>query len=267
MPRDASVIRNSIAIGHRQPRRTLRIAILADLHACWPFMTLDRVTHLVRQTNALEADVICLLGDYAGHVLGGKALKSDVVAGALSELTAPLGVYAVFGNHDWRDDPRAQAERRPTHWHGAFTDAGLTCLNNAVVRLPAPLGDVQVAGLDSQRAFYKKWKRNGGTAHDMAAVARDLNPTDPVILLAHEPDIFPALPDCIDLTLSGHTHGGQIAPFGQPIIVPSKFGRRFAYGHHSEGPKQLVVSAGLGYSGLPIRIGRPPEINLIAVSL
>ena len=82
-----------------------------------------------------------------------------------------------------------------------------------------------------------------------------------MLLLAHEPDIFPRVPSRVALTLSGHTHGGQIRlPFIWPAFVPSKYGARFAYGHVVENDRHLIVSGGLGTSIVPARLGVPPEI-------
>jgi hypothetical protein len=84
---------------------------------------------------------------------------------------------------------------------------------------------------------------------------------DPVILMVHEPDIFPRVPPRVALTLAGHTHGGQIKlPMMQPLWVPSEFGARFAYGHIVEQDRHMIVSGGLGTSFVPLRLGVPPEI-------
>ena len=85
----------------------------------------------------------------------------------------------------------------------------------------------------------------------------------PVILLAHEPDIFPQVPSRVALTLSGHTHGGQVRLFGYSPVVPSDYGNRYAYGPVEETGRHLVVSGGLGYSGIPVRFGVPPEITVV----
>ncbi len=82
----------------------------------------------------------------------------------------------------------------------------------------------------------------------------------PVVLLAHEPDIFPKVPWRVSLTLSGHTHGGQVRVFGYSPVVPSNFGNRYAYGHVVEDDRNLIVSGGLGFSGMPVRFGVRPEI-------
>ena len=81
------------------------------------------------------------------------------------------------------------------------------------------------------------------------------------MLLAHEPDIFPHVPERVSLTLAGHTHGGQIRiPFIWPQFVPSHYGARFAYGHIVESGRHMIVSGGLGTSVIPARLGVPPEI-------
>ena len=91
----------------------------------------------------------------------------------------------------------------------------------------------------------------------MAQIGTD----DPVLLLAHEPDIFPRVSSRVALTLSGHTHGGQIRlPLIWPAFIPSRYGARFAYGHVVENDRHLIVSGGLGTSIVPARLGVPPEI-------
>jgi hypothetical protein len=88
----------------------------------------------------------------------------------------------------------------------------------------------------------------------------------PVVLLAHEPDIFAKGNARVALQLSGHTHGGQIRFGPWAPVVPSRFGSRFAYGHVIEEDRHLVVSGGLGCSGIPIRFGVPPEITVVDLS-
>jgi predicted MPP superfamily phosphohydrolase len=82
--------------------------------------------------------------------------------------------------------------------------------------------------------------------------------------LTHNPDIFPSVPAQVNLTLAGHTHGGQVSlPFFGPIIVPSKYGVRYARGHIVEDGKHLFVSPGIGTSILPVRFLTPPEISVL----
>ncbi|MCC1493287.1 metallophosphoesterase [Cognatishimia sp. F0-27] len=253
------------------PRRAvavprLRIALFTDLHACTRVMEGPRIDALVDQTNALGADMILLLGDYSGHLFGCKPLEPADVAARLARLTAPSGVFAVFGNHDWRDDPGAIATLSPTVWHSAFDAAGIATLNNATTALTHDGIPFTLAGLDSQRVAKPFWGKEWTGADDLPAVAAALDPERFTLLMAHEPDIFPELPGHVDLTVCGHTHGGQIAPFGKPLVVPSRFGTRYAYGRFVSGTRQMVVSGGLGYTDIPVRIGRPPEITLLDIA-
>lgn len=248
------------------PAPQLRIALVADLHACWPWMTTHHIGAIVDQTNALQVDLIVLLGDYAGHVWGSRPLNPADVTRELSRLKAPLGAHAIMGNHDWKDDAQARRSRQgPTHWHHAFDAAGLSCLHNRTVQIDVDGTSFTLAGLDSQRAFSNGLLKGFSGADDLPAIAPQLDPNQFTILLAHEPDIFPDLETHIDLTLCGHMHAGQISPFGRALVAPSKFGTRYAYGLYKSGTRQMVVSGGLGYSGPPLRIGAPPEITLVEI--
>ncbi|NRB04376.1 MAG: metallophosphoesterase [Rhodobacteraceae bacterium] len=244
----------------------LRIAMVADLHACTRFMDEARVAQIVQQTQALNADLICLMGDYPGHLRFSKPLAPQVVARHLAELEAPMGVFAVFGNHDWHNDPVAKTARASrTKWHDAFEAAGLTTLVNTHVTLNANGVPLTLAGVDSQRAYHSKFQPVLG-ADDLPAALTGSDPQTFAILLAHEPDLFPTLPGHVDLMLSGHMHGGQIRPFGRALYAPSRFGTRYAYGHYVERAQQLVVSGGLGYSSIPLRWGMPSELTLVELS-
>ena len=99
--------------------------------------------------------------------------------------------------------------------------------------------------------------------HDLPRTLAAIRDDAPAILLAHEPDIFPSVPQRVALTLSGHTHGGQVRCFGYSPVVPSRYGNRFAYGHVVENGRHLIVSGGLGTSIAPVRFGVPPEIVVV----
>lgn len=173
-------------------------------------------------------------------------------------MRAPLGVYAILGNHDWSSDPQAQATRRsPIAVERALTDVGIRVLSNEVVRLTHPDRAFWLAGLGDQKAFPHE---PVGGVDDLAATVHLLTDDEPAILLAHEPDIFATAPARFALTLSGHTHGGQVKILGRTPVVPSRFGNRYAYGHIVEDDRHLIVSGGLGVSLLPFRIGVPPEV-------
>jgi predicted MPP superfamily phosphohydrolase len=122
--------------------------------------------------------------------------------------------------------------------------------------------DFWLAGLEDQLALLRKDKGIVGL-DDLPATLAQVTDGAPVILLAHEPDIFPKVPARVALTLSGHTHGGQFRLFGWSPVVPSRYGNRYAYGHVHEKGRSLVVSGGIGCSILPVRFGVPPEITLV----
>lgn len=239
--------------------RGLRIAALADLHASRIWMTSDRIKKIVAQTNALKPDVIVLLGDFVSgfELARWTELPAPAWCAPLSRLSAPLGTFAVLGNHDcWRGGEIIR---------DSLEKAGIPVLHNVAARFRTEAGArFWLAGLGAQHA--RKLGRGRFEGQD------DLDGTmeqidggmDPVILLAHEPDIFPQVPDRVDLTLSGHTHGGQVRfPLVGAPYVPSRYGQRYAYGHRQESGRQLIVSGGLGCTGLPLRFGVAPEIVLV----
>lgn len=252
---------------------TLSIAVIADLHAGGPAMPLGRIEAIVEATNALGADTVVLLGDFAAsHKFKGRPIAPQDWAKALAQLRAPLGVHAVLGNHDWWDDLAAQRKLAgPVHGRRVLEKNGIPVYENAVVRLAKDGQHFWLAGLGDQLAFIRRrragaWRSFQGV-DDLAGTLGQVTDAAPVILLAHEPDIFPRVPSRVALTLSGHTHGGQVRLFGYSPMVPSRFGNRFAYGHIVENNRHLIVSGGLGCSILPVRMGVPPEIVLVDVAV
>ena len=245
----------------------VRAVVFADLHAGNPSMTLHRVESLVELANGLGGDVILLLGDYSvSHPFHTGKISLADIAMALAGLKAPLGVHAVLGNHDWWEDTQAQRlGRGPIRTRRALEAAEIPVYENDVVRLTKGHQDFWLAGLGDQWAFRGPNSPHLDGVDDLPATRAKLTGEAPVILLAHEPDIFPHVPDRIALTISGHTHGGQVNLFGWTPIVPSKYGSRYVYGHIVEDRRDLVVSGGLGCSVIPVRFGRPPEIVVIDI--
>ncbi len=238
--------------------KILRIGVIADLHACDPWMSSDRVEAIVAAANALQPDMFVLLGDFVEglHGMWASALPMDRWAGPLGELESPLGSYAILGNHDWWVDAsatRAALEAR----HIPVME------NDALLIERADGSSFWLGGLGDQLA--DKATKTG--VDDLDGLTERV-PDDgrPAILMVHEPDIFPEISARFGLTLAGHTHGGQIRlPVLGRFPVASDYGQRYAYGHIAEDTRQLVISGGLGVSGLPVRLGVPPEINLVTV--
>ncbi|HEV2156944.1 metallophosphoesterase [Bradyrhizobium sp.] len=263
------VLRLNVTRYHPTPRQwpadfPLKIAVIADIHACDPWMSLERIEAIVDRTNALKADIIVLLGDYvAGVRRVTRIIPSSEWAKVLAGLKAPLGVHAVMGNHDYWDDKTVQQiGQGPTVAHRALEAAGIPVYENDAVRLTKDGRPFWLAGLGDQLAYfpaqrYRRMVRFG--ADDLAGTLAKIADDAPVILLAHEPDVALRVPGRVALQLSGHTHGGQIRLLGWSPAVSPKHGIRLAYGHFRL-KCDLIVSGGLGCSVMPVRFGVPPEI-------
>src|SRR5712672_2842053 len=186
----------------------LTVAVIADLHACDPWMSIDRIHGIVERTNALGADVIVLLGDYvAGHRHVTRLIPAGEWAPVLAGLKAPLGVHAILGNHDWWEDKTVQQQGQgPTNARRALEAAGIPVYENDARRLSKDGRPFWLAGLGDQLAYvparrFRPVRRIG--VDDLAATLAKVTDTAPVILLAHEPDIAVRVPARVALQLSG----------------------------------------------------------------
>lgn len=222
----------------------LRVAVLADLHTGAPHVDEDKVARLVREINRTRADLVVLLGDYVDPTVAfGTSVSPEAVAAELGRLRAPLGVVAVLGNHDWAHFGERMGR--------CLRDAGVTVLENEALRVRDGLWVAGVGAETESRA-------------DPAAALAEVPADEAVLLLSHNPDTFVRVPDRVALTLSGHTHAGQVAlPYLRAFYIPSRFGERFAQGHLVERGRHLFVSAGVGTSRLPVRFLAPPEIVVL----
>ncbi|QEE42317.1 MULTISPECIES: metallophosphoesterase [unclassified Methylobacterium] len=246
----------------------LRIAVLTDFHAHPRCMGVDAITEVVARTNALEPDLTVLLGDYGSQSRG--AVPFETVAGCLSGLQAKRGLYAIQGNHDWGDDRVALWRGHgPTRSERALRAAGIVFLENAAVRLDVPT-PLWLVGIESEATPGRPLapdQLDRQRSEILAQVLRGVPADGAAILLAHEPDLFATgLDPRIVLTLSGHTHGGQVRILGWSPWIPSRYGLRYAHGHIVESERDLIVSAGLGshfVAGRPLRLGIPPEIVVV----
>ncbi|GEO98057.1 metallophosphoesterase [Methylobacterium haplocladii] len=245
------------------PGLTLRIAVIADVHVCEPWMPLDRVAEIVAATNALASDLILLLGDYpGGWRVSWKRVALTDFARVVEGFRAPLGVHAILGNHDWWEDRDALGARRgPVEARRVLEARGIPVMENDAVRLVKDGRPFWVAGLADQQPF--KPLRDMRSLADIPGTLAKITDDAPAILMAHEPEIFPTIPDRFALTLSGHTHGGQVRVFGHSPFVAGYHDPRYIYGHIVEGRRHLVISGGLGVSNVGVRFGVPPEIVLI----
>jgi uncharacterized protein len=249
---------------------TLKIAAIADVHACHPWMSLAHIETIVAHTNALQPDIIVMLGDYvAGHRYLIGRIEAPEWAAVLAGLKAPLGVHAILGNHDYWDDHSVQrAGHGAPAARRALEAVGIPVYENVAVRLSKDGQPFWLAGLGDQLAYwparrFRPVPRIG--VDDLKATLAKVTDDAPVILLAHEPDVAMRVPSRVALQLSGHTHGGQVRLLGWSPVVPSRYGNKFAYGH-ARTACDVIVSGGLGCSIVPVRIGVPPEIVQVTVS-
>lgn len=241
-PRFLIVRRYAVGKGER----SLKIAFLSDIHV-GPYKRSAWVRKLVERTHALAPDLILLGGDFL-HEAGSDAVELE----PLKDLRAPLGVYAILGNHD---EYKASKEA-----HAWFGSSGIPLLEN---RSHRPKDGVSVAGADDD------WY--GHT--DLEAAFKDLPPDDLAVVMLHNPDLAPHAAKLLQgragatVFFSGHAHGGQIRlPFvGAVPPLPHHLGRKYDMGLFAFDGIPLVLGAGAGESGPRARLFCPPEIVLVTM--
>lgn len=234
----------------------LRIAFVSDIHA-GPYYSNDRVNALVAQINAAHPDLILLGGDYATDSDSAVAFFESGPA-----FSAPLGVYAVPGNHD-----RVMPESNFPRLLQAMREAGVTPLSNAIAPIQVEGQFIYLAGIDDYAVGHP----------DIEGVAAATSASDFTIFLTHNPDAIPKAQvardsrgqtQWADLILCGHTHGGQVTVFGQRALfedINHETGERFRSGWKREENADILISNGVGTSFLPVRFFARPEIHLITL--
>lgn len=242
----------------------LKVAIISDLHICLPWTPPAALRRIVDRVNDLSPDLILLPGDFiADSNLPARHVPADVIVAELCRLRAPLGMAAVLGNHDWWDCKLARETSFTRNSVAEALEASpITLLSNASISANHGGGKFWIAGIDSQEA--RKHLKEPGF-EDPDAAFFDVPAGAPAILMAHEPDYFAKGDPRAFLQISGHTHGGQANLFGWRPMTPSAHGGRYAWGHIREADRHLIVSGGIGYSGVPMRILQPPEITLVTL--
>ena len=223
-------------------RSPVRVAWLVDLHF-GPFIREGSVAAWVDATLAEAPDLILLGGDLVDY-----RAPDDVspLLRQLARLRAPLGVYAVWGNHEFARYPDPRDLER---FRLALADAGVTLLLNRGVDLSE---DLHLVGLDADRV--------GPRRLESALAARPAGSA--CVLATHKPDMLPRIPPEVDLTLLGHTHGGQvILPGIGPLFLRTDLGRVGMAGW-VRAPALGYVSRGLGVVHVPLRIACPAELTL-----
>lgn len=227
----------------------LRIAVIADLHAGSPHIGTEKIDRVVALANGVKPDLILLTGDYmVQDVVGGTPMAPETFVPHLARLKAPLGVYAVLGNHDrWEDWP---------HIIKVFEAHGIGMLEDAAASVRHRGRVLNVVGISDY----------GSGPHDYGQALSNVPRGETAICFTHSPDVFPELPATCALTIAGHTHGGQVwLPLVGRMVVPSMYGRRYAIGLIQENGKLLFVSSGIGTSIIPVRFHVPPEVSILDI--
>jgi predicted MPP superfamily phosphohydrolase len=221
-----------------------RIVQISDLH-CGPFASGRRVAGWVAAANRLDPDLMAVTGDL---IASGSAYV-ETVARALGGLRARDGAFAAMGNHDYFGDGEAMV--------AALEAAGLNVLRNRGVELRRDRAAIWLAGVDDT------WTRR----HDIGRALAARPPGMAAVLLAHDPALFPdAAQHGVDLVLSGHTHGGQVAvPLLARKLNLARLMTRFTNDVYRLGTSTLYVNRGLGTTGPPVRLAVAPEIAVLTL--
>lgn len=224
-------------------RPTVRVVLLTDLHVSWPGNSQARLIETVARVNAARPDLILIAGDFVTNASFVRRASVGDATAPLSALRARLGVVAVPGNND-------EAVRQPLA--ARLSELGITVLENRALRR-GPLG---IIGLDDH-----------ATGHlNVAAAMTSYRQTGGwPVFLSHSPYSVWVLPPGGGLVLAGHTHCGQISlPVVGGIMTPRPL-RRYDCGTVRDGDRVTIVSAGLGISILPLRLGAPPDYWVVDI--
>jgi len=220
-----------------------RIGQLSDVH-CGPHVPEEKVAGWVARLNGLGLDLVTVTGDLITH----GSSHVEAVARALGGLRAKDGAFACMGNHDYFTDGE--------HLVRELERNGLSVLRNRGVVVERGGARLYVAGVDDT------WT----SRHDLARALAARPEGAPTVLLAHDPDLFPqAQARGVELTLSGHTHGGQLAVPGVRRLSLARFITRWTAGLYRQGRSWLYVNRGAGTTGPPVRLGAPPELAVITL--
>jgi predicted MPP superfamily phosphohydrolase len=243
-PRRLVVERHTLSFPDLPPELDgLKVVHLSDLHRGVAVGQAE-IERAVELANALRPDLVLLTGDY---VTLGRHYAAPCAA-ALSGLRAPLGRFAVLGNHDhWASTERVIAE---------LQHAGITVLRNQSQPIGRRGADLWVVGVDD--AFVHR--------HDPEAALRGVPAPAFKIALVHVPDLADEIArHPVQLQLSGHSHGGQVClPGIGPLLLP-RMGQKYPMGHRRVGRLQLYTSRGVGRIPPAVRLFCPPEVALLTL--
>ncbi len=260
-PRLFVVVEETLAVPNWSPDLNgFRVVAITDIHAGSNYAPEERIRYMVEQTNAQNADIVVLLGDYVSEAKFDRNARSKpygtdrtelrmpvaTIADILGGLRAKYGVYAVIGNHDeYHNAPKITAE---------FERVGITVLENDVAEIAVNGEKINLWGIEDL------WKNRKVPVEAFDAIADKKN----IIAITHNPDSLLQLPDRVSLMFAGHSHGGQLNwPIFGPIAVFND--KRFMDGHSVVDGKHVYVTSGVGTSVIPFRFRVPPEIAVVTI--
>jgi hypothetical protein len=229
-----------------------RIAQLSDIHI-GPFMPVNDIAKYVARVNELKPDLVALTGDFVTW----KASPAGAVVDALSELKAPFGIFGCMGNHErW-----ARVEASITR---LFAERGARMLRQENAQIESAGERLNLIGVDYQVLPIRGAPRDGTVNQYLEGVDALMLPDTANILLSHNPNTFDRAAELgIDLSVAGHTHGGQITmEYVSPSLSPARLITPYVRGWFQKGQSQLYVNRGIGTIFSPVRFGSPPEITV-----
>ncbi len=222
----------------------LRILQISDVHA-GPYMGVERMAGIKDLATRLSPDMMIFTGDQMDR----RESDAELFAEGFAGISAPMGVWGILGNHDHFIDPKM------SEW--ALRAAGIEPLINDGVTFDRGGSRIALIGLEDLNA-------GGDRAPDFSVIAR--YPTSYRICLSHQPQSWHRVVAAgAHLTLSGHTHGGQIALTGR-YLNAARFSTRYIAGPYRREESFLYVSRGVGVGAVPVRVGAPPEIDLLTLA-
>jgi uncharacterized protein len=233
-----------------------RILQLSDIHIS-AFMSAEEIRKNVAIANQLKADLVVLTGDF---VTWEEAMEGAVVQ-ALSSLKAPFGVFGCLGNHENLTQTGDSITR-------LFAMEGIQVLRQAHVPIRTGGESINLIGVDFQSLFGGRYDPLWPPQAYLQGVERLMSPDTANILLSHNPNTFDRAAELgIDLSLAGHTHGGQVNfEFIHPALSPARLITPYVRGWFQKRDAQLYVNRGIGTLGVPARFGSPPEISVFELT-
>jgi hypothetical protein len=255
-PRSIVVNQNTVELT-KNPKVSMRAAVISDFHV-GPYKKADFIEKIVTQTLELKPDIVLLGGDFGF----GSTIDELQYLEPLKNLKAPLGVFAVLGNHDYGySDPLPSGAKNDETRAAAVTDAlkklGIKVLINESEFITKNGRTIYLIGVDE--LFTNR-----------AEIPFQVAP-HPSVILSHNPDIIAKASDIgIDLVIAGHTHGGQIRlPFIGPVpTIPTELGRNFTHGLYNFGKNtQMYITNGIGEWGTRARLFNKPEIAILNLKI